>query len=114
MLYENGLSIFYDRVLEISSQLGEAVVNQFVEEGRVCPRALRNFLFTVTAIDNLDHNPTATTTQSSFHGTSISVFQHPTTENPGELREPLSVSESKTRKVPELPESYTNVKKYKL
>lgn len=35
MLYENRLSISYDRVLEISSNLAEAVVNQYVE-GVVC------------------------------------------------------------------------------
>ena len=33
MLHENGLSISYDRVLEISAQLGEAVVAQYVEDG---------------------------------------------------------------------------------
>eukprot|EP00795_Rhopilema_esculentum_P005341 gene5341-513_t len=41
MLYENGLSISYDRVLEISSQLGEAVVNKYVEKGIVCPPELK-------------------------------------------------------------------------
>lgn len=57
MLYENGLSISYDRVLEISSQLGEAVVNQYVKEGVVCPPVLMKNLFTLSALDNIDHNP---------------------------------------------------------
>ena len=41
MLHENGLSISYTWVLEISAQLGEAVVAQYVEDGAVCPPVLR-------------------------------------------------------------------------
>lgn len=57
MLHENGLSISYDRVLEISAQLGEAVVAQYVEDRVVCPPVLRKQLFTTAAVDNIDHNP---------------------------------------------------------
>ena len=60
MLHGNGLSISYTRVLEISAQLGEAVVVQYVEDGVVCPPVLRKKLFTSSAVDNIDHNPTAT------------------------------------------------------
>ena len=31
-------------------------------------------LFTVGALENLDHNPSSTTSQSSFQGTGISMF----------------------------------------
>ena len=31
-------------------------------------------LFTVGALENLDHNPSSTASQSSFHGTGISMF----------------------------------------
>ena len=111
MLHENGLSISYDRVLEISAQLGEAVVAQYVEDGVICPPVLRKQLFTTAAVDNIDHNPTATTAQTSFHGTSVSIFQHPSTENAGDEREPLKLeSEMKVKKVPELPEAYTNIR----
>jgi len=109
MMYENGLSISYDRVLEITAILGEAVVRQYVEEGVVCSPLLRKGVFTTAATDNVDHNPTATTAQSSFHGTSISVFQHPSSENPGEERAPIRIVETKAKKVPELPESFTNI-----
>ena len=108
MLYENRLSISYDRVLEISSQLGEAFINQYVEEGVVCPPELKKGLFTTSAMDNIDHNPTATTAQSSFYGTSVSVFQHPTSGNISETCMPLEVGDGKMKKVPELPESYSN------
>jgi hypothetical protein len=58
-------------------------------------------------MDNIDHNPSATSATTSFHGTSISLFQHPTLENEGESREQLSVTNRRTKKVPELPDSYT-------
>jgi len=110
MLFENGISISYDRVLQISAQLGEAVITQYFEDGVVCPPSLRKGLFTTSALDNIDHNPTATTATTSFHGTSVSIFQHPNFDNAGEERSSLKVQgESKVKKVPELPEAFTNV-----
>jgi len=53
MLHENGISVSYDRVLEISAQLGEAVVEQYVEDGVVCPPVLKNHVFTTSAVDNI-------------------------------------------------------------
>ena len=40
MLHEHGLCISYDRVLEISPQLGDDTVSKYVEEGVVCPPVL--------------------------------------------------------------------------
>ena len=37
MLHENGISVSYDRVLEISAQLGEAAVAKYVEDGVCLP-----------------------------------------------------------------------------
>ena len=59
-------------------------------------------------MDNLDHNPTSTTSQSSFHGTGISLFQFPTSDNPGHERPPLALSSSQTR-MHHLPDSYAIV-----
>ena len=73
----------------MSNQFGEAVVAQYVEEAVVCPRELKKHVFTTPANDNIDHNLTSTMAQSSFHGTSVSLFQHPRSENPGEERQPL-------------------------
>ena len=53
MLHENGLSISYTRVLEISAQLGEAVVAQYVKDGEVCPPVLKKNLFTTSAVETL-------------------------------------------------------------
>ncbi|CAE1303156.1 unnamed protein product [Acanthosepion pharaonis] len=106
--HEHGLNISYDRVLEISGKLGETVIKQYVEEDVVFPPVLRKGLFTTAAVDNIDHNPTATTASTSFHGTSISMFQHPSKEN-REQRVSPKITDSRTRKVPELPEDYTNI-----
>jgi hypothetical protein len=58
------------------TQLGESVLRQFMEDGVVCPAILQKGLFTTSAVDNIDHNHSATTATISCHGTGISVFQH--------------------------------------
>ena len=47
-------------------------VAQYVEDA-VCPPVLRWYSFTISAMDNKDHNPTATTGTISFHGASSSA-----------------------------------------
>ena len=64
MLHEKGICVSYDRVLEISANLGEAVVWQYVEDGVVCPPALRTKIFTTSAMNNIDHNPSSTTAKT--------------------------------------------------
>ena len=34
-------------------------------------------MITTAAVDNIDHNPRATTAKESFHGSAISLLQHP-------------------------------------
>ena len=60
-------------------------------------------------MDNIDHNPTATTATTSFHGTSISLFLHPSADNEGEKLESIRIKDSKVKRVPELPDSFTNI-----
>lgn len=105
-LFEHGLSVSYDRILEISNQLGEAVISQYVEDDIVCPPQMKCSVFTLAAVDNIDHDPKATTARTSFHGTSISLFQSTAR---GEPRAELDVKK-KIKKIPDLPESYTKVK----
>ena len=85
-LCDLGLSISYNRVLEISSEMGNRVGARFETEKAVCPSNLKLKLFTTSAVDNIDHNPSATTATGSLHGTAISLFQHPTRENHGQER----------------------------
>ena len=66
-------------------------------------------IFTTSAVDNIDHDPTATSAQGSFHGTGISLFQHPDTENRDTKQRSFSFNSSSGKKVIKLPESYTLV-----
>ena len=86
------------------------IFKRYLEEGLVCSSVLRKGLLTTVAINNTDHNPSSKTAKSSFHGTSISIFQHPINNNFGEQREMLHIAEwQSTKKEPPLPRSYTNV-----
>ena len=62
-----------------------------------------------TAIDNIDHDPTSTSAETSFHGTSISVFQHPCEENSNEKIFEFEESDRNIISKPRLPEYYTNI-----
>lgn len=106
--YSMGICISYDRVLDLEDRIATSVCEQFEEDGVVSPACLRKGLFTVGALDNLDHNPTSTISESSFHGTGISLFQFPTKDNPGEERPPITLAPSGTRKH-NLPNSYAIV-----
>lgn len=67
MLLGNGLTISYDGVQEMSAQLGDAVITSYGEDGVISPPVLRKGLFTTAIMDNIDHNSTSTTAQTSFH-----------------------------------------------
>ena len=76
-LYDLGMSVSYARVLAISTAMGNTVSAQLEEEHVVCPSKLHFSLFTTSAVDNIDHNPSSTMAKGSLHGTRISLFQHP-------------------------------------
>lgn len=91
ILHKLGISISYDRVLSISTD--------------------RRGLFTTAAVDNIDHNPSSTTSKDSFHGTGISLFQHPSAVTPGTEQAPINISTNadSEKSIKELPASYTEV-----
>jgi hypothetical protein len=98
-------------VLEISTQLEESVLSQFMEDVVVCPAILKKCLFTTSAVDNIDHNPSATTATTSCHGTGISVFQHPVSSTFSDSRTfEFKGQKPKSKTINCLPETYTNVK----
>lgn len=107
-MYQMGISVSYDRIMEIEDWLATSLSERFKEDGCVSPASLRSGIFSVGALDNLDHNPSSTTSVSSFHGTGISIFQFPTESKPGEGRPPLVVPPSGTEHVG-LPASYASV-----
>src|SRR6218665_1233654 len=78
--FKLGLSISYSRVLQISNEVATSICNQHNADQLVCPPSLCLGVFTVAADDNIDHNPSSNTAQSSFHGTAISLIQLPSSE----------------------------------
>lgn len=109
IMYELGLCISYDRVLEISNCIAQYNCEKYEKENAVCPPNLVKNVFTTAAGDNIDHNPTSATANSSFHGTGISLFQHPSSDNclvKTVLKYP---SKASSKKVPELPEFFTSI-----
>lgn len=53
-LYQFGLSMSYDWVLQVENQLATDVYQHIAEIGLVCLSQLRHGLFTIGALDNLD------------------------------------------------------------
>ena len=82
-MHKLGLCISYDRVMDISTDLANSVTAQFEQDGVICPPKLRKDVFTTAGIDNIDHNLSSTTASYSFHGTAISLVQHPMATNKG-------------------------------
>ena len=70
-----GLCISYSRVMQVVNQTANAVCRNYREDDLVCPPMLQSDLFTVAATDNIDHNLSSNTAQSSFHGTAVSLMQ---------------------------------------
>lgn len=72
-----GLCIGYDRLRAILRDMKNRNLKHFEEIGVVCPPGLVHGLFTSTQLDNIDHNTSSTTASDAFHGTAITLVQHP-------------------------------------
>ena len=102
-----GISISYDRVLQLENNIAFTMCKQFESDGIVCPSILRKGL--VGAIDNIDHNPSSATAHLSFHGTGISITQFPTLDAMGDGRELVQFTGGATESCGSLPLSYSTV-----
>ena len=76
-LFRFSPGISYNRVCSIETGITNQLCNRCVQNKVACPPVLENSVFTTSAIDNIDHNATSSTAESHFHGTGISLFQHP-------------------------------------
>lgn len=110
-LYELGLSVSYDRVMNISTELGNKICSYYKREKAVCPPELKGGLFTTAAVDNIDHNPSSTSSHDAFHGTALSLFQHPDKDSSGVVRAvDFTYDDTATKgMIAQLPETYTSV-----
>ena len=61
----------------MSTEITNSVIERYAREGVVSPSKLRETLFNAATVDNIDHNPSSTTSQGSFHGTAVSLVQYP-------------------------------------
>ena len=105
--YKLGLAASYDRVMGLKGLLAGAVCKLFEQQGQVCPSSLRKFLFTVGALDNIDHNPSATCSRFiSWYCNEH--FPVPNCIKPWFVRDPMVVEPSQSGKY-SLPDKYTNV-----
>lgn len=101
-----GLSISYDRVMDISTELGNKICGHYQREGAVCPPQLKRGLFTSSAVDNLDHNPSSTSAHDAH--------SLPDNDNSGDARAVVTTTEgacdpATKRTIACLPESYTSI-----
>ena len=74
----------------------------------VCSPSLKVSAFTTAVIDNIDYNQSSNTATSSFHGTVILLFQHPSLGK-GDEREAPDF-QIKQKKLQKLPSYYTDIK----
>ena len=106
---ELGISVPYDRVCQLENHIAVSISEQFKVDKIVCPTMLRKGIFTVAALDNIDHNPSSTTAKGSFHGTGISLMQFPTKDNEGTSRGISMCLPTLSSQKVSLPESFTCV-----
>ena len=102
------MSVSHNSVIEIEDNITKQLCFQYASRGIVCPPTLKMGLFTVAAIDNIDHDSSSSTSQNSFHGISISVFQYPEKDDimpKFEMDSTLAENDVSMK----LPESYTSI-----
>ena len=107
-LAKHGISVPYNRVQNFELAITKQLCKIYRENGVVCPPSIQNGMFTSAAIDNIDHNPSSSTALSAFHGTSISIFQHPKIMR-GQTQLQLENDIEKSSVPLELPSYYTEI-----
>lgn len=75
-----GLSVPYSRVQEVSATVTNVLCKKYMEDGVYPPKACQT-VFVTSAIDNIDHNQSSSTAVTSFHGSSVTIIQHPHSES---------------------------------
>jgi len=89
--------------------MGNTVCARYESEGVVWSPKLKKNVFTTAAVDNIDHNPSSSFAKDAFHGTGISLFQHPSADATGEERDVPNLDNTNKKHLAQLPASYDNV-----
>ena len=110
-LFNLRISVSYDRLLQMTSDLGIGVCERYKLDGIVCPPKMRSGVFTTAAVDNIDYTPTSATAKEALYGTGISLIQHLTDESQGHNHGVVIINQSltSTKSIPPLPPNYTDV-----
>ena len=115
MLFNLGLCISYDRVLEITKNIYENYRESYENNKFFFPNILKMRLFTVMLKDNIDLNSKSNFIRWHYHGTSRSMIQFKSNENEGTPFQKVDISKAvqsfnKSKKLSPLPSEYTTVK----
>ena len=107
-----GIGIPYSRILDITKNSADRILQQYERDKVILPEMLRELLFTIIAKDNVDLNSSSNTAAGHHYGTSMTALQFPLSTRPGKIRNieyELTVGKTLSKKVDKLPQSYTNV-----
>jgi len=86
-----GMCVSYSHFLQLTSDLGNGICDQFALGRVVYPPKMRSGLY-------IDCNPSAATAKNSFHSTGISLMQHPFHEFEGNNQGVLIIDQTTSGK----------------
>ena len=98
-----GMSVSYDRVMDVRKNFAKAVSKQWDEDGVVVPSNIKRNVFVTSAVDNIDESG-----RYEFHGTAMTLTSHLTCDNMGDDPPPLNLDLPDGTSI-HLPESYSIV-----
>ena len=99
-----GISVSYDRVMDVRRGLALSVSRRFAEDGVVVPSNIKRGVFTTGGVDNIDESG-----RIELHGTAISLTNHLTRDNMGVATTPLTMDVPKGSTVIKLPDDFAIV-----
>ena len=74
VLFNLGMRVSCSCLLQLTSDLGNGLCDQFYLDSAVCPPKMHSGLFTVATADNIDYNPSPATAKDSFRNFSCAAF----------------------------------------
>lgn len=103
--HEQGISVSYNRIMEVKRSVARAVCARHTQDGVVLPTNSRLNVFTTHNVDNIDSKAKGNFSLDEFHGYALSVTNHLSHKNPGVKRTPIKLDPS-DKSTPKLPDSY--------
>ncbi|KAL8561604.1 hypothetical protein ACOMHN_024839 [Nucella lapillus] len=103
--HEQGISVSYNRVMEVKQCVARAVCARHAQDGVVLPTNSRFNVFTTHDVDNIDSKAQGNFSLDEFHGYALSATNHLSHGNLGVKRDPIKLDTSDTS-TPKLPYAY--------